>query len=551
MNSPLSPHYYLDNFCVLLNWVSQHHHDLLNDEERAFATSFHQLDRDSQCLLVRMISRKGPWFRAHKISYAEITDQQQALDKLVEHSLISSDFPLTIEELINLLTKPELLLLFSEQLHPYKQQSKQNLAHRLSDIYSGNSIKQHWSAWTRHQLGYCYQLNVQHIHNTFMLLFFGNAYQDLTEFVLQDLGLLRYENYQVDPYHRVFKSREEIHLYQQLIQLREQLAQADDLTALQQLSPLLPGQLSNPRLERRRARLINQLAYQFERKGQIETALSLYQQICLPPARERQIRILEKQGKLDQAWQLLSELIANPINEHELQISARIQSRLAKKMGVATEKNTQQKALTRNLILTRKIHSDGSPMNVEEIARLHLDTTEAPCFYVENQLFNSLFGLWLWPELFRSIDGAFAHPFQAAPLDLFEHDFQEKRELQALWQLLEAQDHASHIKNIWRTKYGTTNHFVSWSLMDEKLLQLALTCIPAQHLEAIFKRLLFDIKTNRSGLPDLIQFFPEQSAYRLIEVKGPGDRIQDNQQTWLNFFAQQGIPAEVCYVSWQ
>ena len=87
--------------------------------------------------------------------------------------------------------------------------------------------------------------------------------------------------------------------------------------------------------------------------------------------------------------------------------------------------------------------------------------------------------------------------------------------------------------------------------MDENILQLALSCIPAQHLAAIFKRLLFDIKTNRSGLPDLIQFFPKQRSYRLIEVKGPGDRVQDNQQTWLNFFSQQGIPAEVCYVSWQ
>src|SRR5690606_22658884 len=189
-------------------------------------------------------------------------------------------------------------LLFAEQLRPYKQQSKQYLAQQLSDIYSKDSVKQQWSAWTRDQLGHCYQLNVQHINNTFKLLFFGNAHQDLTEFVLQDLGLLRYENYQVDPYHRVFKKREEIHQYQQLIQLRDHLEQANDLTALQQLLPLLPGQLTNPRLERRRARLVNQLAYQFERKGEIETALSLYQQTALPPARERQIRILEKQNKL-------------------------------------------------------------------------------------------------------------------------------------------------------------------------------------------------------------------------------------------------------------
>jgi hypothetical protein len=37
----------------------------------------------------------------------------------------------------------------------------------------------------------------------------------------------------------------------------------------------------------------------------------------------------------------------------------------------------------------------------------------------------------------------------------------------------------------------------------------------------------------------------------MVEVKGPGDRIQDNQQRWLEYFAQHQIPAEVYYVRWQ
>lgn len=36
----------------------------------------------------------------------------------------------------------------------------------------------------------------------------------------------------------------------------------------------------------------------------------------------------------------------------------------------------------------------------------------------------------------------------------------------------------------------------------------------------------------------------------MIEVKGPGDRLQDNQKRWLAFFAEQDIPVCVCYVSW-
>lgn len=51
-------------------------------------------------------------------------------------------------------------------------------------------------------------------------------------------------------------------------------------------------------------------------------------------------------------------------------------------------------------------------------------------------------------------------------------------------------------------------------------------------------------------MPDLIQFYPNERRYRMIEVKGPGDRLQDNQRRWLRFCAEHGMPVEVCYVQW-
>ena len=38
--------------------------------------------------------------------------------------------------------------------------------------------------------------------------------------------------------------------------------------------------------------------------------------------------------------------------------------------------------------------------------------------------------------------------------------------------------------------------------------------------------------------------------YRMIEVKGPGDRLQDNQKRWLQFCARHDMPVSVCYVTW-
>ena len=61
--------------------------------------------------------------------------------------------------------------------------------------------------------------------------------------------------------------------------------------------------------------------------------------------------------------------------------------------------------------------------------------------------------------------------------------------------------------------------------------------------------MLLDWRDNRAGLPDLIRFLPALDWYELIEVKGPGDRLQDNQRRWLAYFEQHGIPARVCHVS--
>jgi hypothetical protein len=550
----LPPHYYLDNFRFLLDWVSRQYADLLGEEEQDFIARFNHLVHDSQlahhsqCLLVRLLGRKGPHFRADKLRYDEIEQLENCASNLIDNQLLQVDTLLSLDELAGLLTKPELLELFPE-LRPYKNERKETLVLLLANTYRE---AQHWSQWTNHRWGELYTVGLQDITARLLLLFFGNAYQDLSEFVLQDLGLFRYENYLIDYQHRIFKSRDEVLQYQQLLLLRELLGRAQTLDDLQQLVRLMPQAYDSPAMERRRARLCNQLAYELERTGEHDLALQLYQQIDLPPARERRIRLLEKAGHHEQAWRLLNELLQTPANEEELQIGERMAPRLAKKAGSTFAKKSPVTVTEHRLLLEQLQDESGNYLSVEEIVQHHFDQPDALCFYVENHLLNGLFGLWLWPEMFRSIDGAFANPFQAAPLDLYQEDFIHRRPgITQLWQLLDSDGHHQHIREYWQLKQGITNHFVSWALLDETLLHLALDCIPAAHLKRIFERLLFDIKNNRSGFPDLIQFFPAQKTYRMIEIKGPGDRVQDNQKRWLDYFAAHQIPAEVCYVSWQ
>ncbi len=545
----IAPDYYLTNFKFLVAWVAERYTDLLNEEERKFVETFQQLDYTSQCLFVRLSSRKGDLFRSEKLNYAEINSLEDAAQGLIDASFVKTDALLSLAEISSLLTKIEMLDLFWSELQGFKNERKEVLIELLARQYPS---PRNWHCWTEHKFGHVYCLQTGHIISNFMLLFFGNAHQDLTEFVLQDLGLFRYENYVIHQHNRIFKSRAELEEYQELLLLREQFSEVTTLEDLIAITENLSEVAKSKAMEARYARFYNQLAYEFERFGQYDIAYSLYQKSHLPPARERRIRLLEKQGNHSSAWELLNELINNPHCEHEMQVGERIAARLSKKIGVSHTKKASFLTPALQLKLPRVVNEAGDYLNVEEIARLHFDIESAPCFYVENQLITGLFGLWLWPEIFRNVDGAFANPFQSAPLDMYEASFISQRpQINELWNLFNDNSHQQHIRQYWQEKNGIENHFVNWRYLDETLLEYALNCIPAQDLKLIFERLLFDIKSNRSGLPDLIQFFPETNRYRMLEIKGPGDRVQDNQQRWLEFFLKHRIPAEVIYVSWQ
>ncbi|HEY6132230.1 MAG TPA: VRR-NUC domain-containing protein, partial [Halioglobus sp.] len=174
-------------------------------------------------------------------------------------------------------------------------------------------------------------------------------------------------------------------------------------------------------------------------------------------------------------------------------------------------------------------------------------------YYVENTLINSLFGLLCWEAIFTPLPGAFFHPFQHGPADLLSPDFRSVRAdfLDRQLAQLDTGDYLSTIRGNYHTKHGLQSPFVYWSSLDEVLLEQALACLPPAHLRNLFERLLNNFSSNRAGLPDLIQFWPHEHRYRMIEVKGPGDRLQDNQIRWLEYCTRHDIPVTVCYVQWQ
>jgi hypothetical protein len=179
-----------------------------------------------------------------------------------------------------------------------------------------------------------------------------------------------------------------------------------------------------------------------------------------------------------------------------------------------------------------------------------MTSEETSVHYVENGLINSLFGLLCWPAIFAPVRGAFFHPFHHGPADLSCAGFfaRRLREFAGCFGELGSGSYRETILARYAEKHGILSPFVAWSLINEALLRRALDCIPSAHLQIWFEWIVKDVRANRSGFPDLVQFWPVQGTYRLIEVKGPGDRLQDNQRRCLHHCLDHGIPISVCHV---
>jgi hypothetical protein len=178
----------------------------------------------------------------------------------------------------------------------------------------------------------------------------------------------------------------------------------------------------------------------------------------------------------------------------------------------------------------------------------------APCsvHYVENALVNSLFGLLCWDAIFAPIPGAFFHDFQYGPADLESPYFHERRRdrFAECFAELESGRYKHIIRERRVAKAGIQAPFVAWGLLSQPLLESALQCFPASHLRLWFEWIVRDVVENRTGFPDLVQFWPNERRYRMVEIKGPGDRLRDNQRRFLEFCSQHDMPVFVCRVAW-
>ncbi|WP_339527144.1 VRR-NUC domain-containing protein [Pseudomonas sp. EL_65y_Pfl2_R96] len=537
------PFYYLNNFMQVLDWLEHRYADVLSIEEQDFIRDFNRLPREPRALLVRMVMRKGVHFRAGKLSYVEIGDIASAAAPLLALGWIDDQLPLPIEEVFEVLLKAEILQCFGAAIDQPKGKKSDWLPALSEQFHQAQRFAQ-WCPALDDRL---FSLTIMGLCDRLRLMFFGNLYQDWSEFVLADLGIYTYEKVEFCAESRGLRSREDVDACLFLHSCQQRFEAGEDVAAIvEQINGL---ELANPWLQRRRGKLLFQIAQHCERLADFSTALGLYRDCAYPGARLRLIRVLERCGEFQLAMDLAAHAEQAPESATEHQHLSRVLPRLRRKLGGPPIKRPAPRAMQR---LDLELPRHDPALSVEYYVQAHLADESAPVHYVENSLINSLFGLLCWPAIFAPLPGAFFHPFQRGPVDLHNEDFHARRAdlFQACLDELDDGRYTQTIRERYNAKWGVQSPFVFWGVLSEELLEQALDCLPAEHLKHWFNRLLLDIKANRAGMPDLIQFWPQHKTYRMIEVKGPGDRLQDNQLRWLEFCHEHQMPIAVCYVQW-
>ncbi|XP_023139895.2 fanconi-associated nuclease 1 [Amphiprion ocellaris] len=174
----------------------------------------------------------------------------------------------------------------------------------------------------------------------------------------------------------------------------------------------------------------------------------------------------------------------------------------------------------------------------------------------EGSTFSTLFALLLWDIIFmEGIPDVFRNPYQTCPLDLHTDCFYENRK-EAIASRVQLLTEASvetlnnMLEDVWISQEGKVCSLVNWERFSSlQQAQSLVACLGGAFLGGVIERMAKDYRHCRGGLPDLVVWNTSDNSYKLVEVKGPNDRLSQKQQIWLDELQKLGADVEVCHVT--
>ena len=535
----------------MLDFVCAQYEDILLPAEQEFIRRFATLNEDAQCLFVRFCNRKGYYFRTQALCYPEIEDLGDTLNQLFAAGFLRSvtvaDEP---DAWLSLFTKTELQQAarrLETAYPPPSSMKKGDLVRWLVHTYDTSVLLEVFGEQDR-LVSVAFQVEVM----MFRFLFFGNRHAGQTEFVVRDLGHVRFENYDESQLTRRFSTRAEVEQSLMISLTKEAFYQLRDALPPEEVFDWFMnwqasiGSLSDLALPAF-GRFVNRVGAWLERQKLAQQALNVYQLTDQLPARERRTRLLHKLGLLDEARALCEEIQADPQSAEELYFAKDFWAKCASRSKRVVRHVTH--ALNRAEVIELPWSSKDS---VEQKAIAYYEALGYEAFFAENEPWRAFFGLLFWDIIHDTQSKAIHHPLQRLPSDFFLPDFYQKRKLQLLQRCQELHTKEvidRRLEGVLAKKWGTTNALVCWyEQLPAQLFRLT-ACIQPEQIQAILLEMAKNLRENTRGFPDLLIW--KSNYYQLVEIKSPSDHLSAQQLHWQYFFEKINVNSAVVRVKWQ
>ncbi len=213
---------------------------------------------------------------------------------------------------------------------------------------------------------------------------------------------------------------------------------------------------------------------------------------------------------------------------------------------------------------------DDRTLFVEQVATLHYNKEGFDVIWSENAYWWHIMGLLFWDVIFARVKGAvaistgyapvdsqvFAKRFEfmmqtnGMPADFFTTDFYKNRQalIQNRIKELESLDLNKEIQKSYRKLYGKNFRMIeNWERFTLEDLSIVVRLLPAKTVLSIIERILKDVSSNRSGLPDLLVH--NDDSIFLSEVKGEADKLSKNQLEWIDYLKSLSVNVQICFIN--
>ncbi|CAA6659803.1 unnamed protein product [Spirodela intermedia] len=588
---------YQQNFLVMIKEVMNQHAQLFTDEEKSFLGSFGSFSDDSQRTFIRLYTRKGPWFRMCNVRYAEVLDSTKAIEELQSAGYVdlfqSTQYPSKIDlrEVTDTLTITELREISKLILLKVKASiitKKHEFVDSLCTAYEDGTCPL-LPSMISEKAGTCVKISsvADSLLWRIQRLFFLNGEQDLSAFLLVDLGLVKYPTYVCNISQPIFHGRNNFVAYEEVRTNNGPILEENNVETVNRCIELSTGHISSSFEE------MSGSSYGYQ-----ATFLSCFSASWVySKVVTLGVSFLECEKRYKDAVKLLKGLLKRCLHDRKrgywtLRLSVDLEHLgfANESLSVAEEgildpwvRAGSRLALQKRVLrlgkpprrwkipdfaaaIRRKIpevHVKGRPLNsetgtknryygydgeqcgVEQLA-LQYYAGEGGGWrgvHAESGIWLTIFGLLMWDILFADVPDVFRTQFQMAPLDLDSDSFYSSRR-----DLIE-----SHLQRIndgmademliisWESHLNTVCRGVNWGRHTLSDLRAAVSCIGGRNLAPICRLLARDYKTWSSGMPDLL--------LKACRGEGPRDQLSEQQRAWMLFLMDSGLDVELCRVT--